>query len=91
MVPFRFCLISIFSYGLLHIGRVGSVFTTLSVAVDRFYAIKYPLKMIERSHYLILLSVLISFSYNVPRFFEFETFYPDNLSDDSNMTISKVR
>ena len=75
-----------FSYGILHIGRVGSVFTTLSVAIDRFYAIKYPLKMIERSHLLIIYSAAFSIIYNIPRFLEFETTSTDVLETEANAT-----
>ena len=33
-------------FGLVHISRVGSVFMTLSVTVERFVAIVYPLQRI---------------------------------------------
>ena len=75
-----------FSYGILHIGRVGSVFTTLSVAVDRFYAVKYPLKMIESSHLLIICSVSFSLLYNIPRFLEFETNSSNVSMEETNAT-----
>ena len=80
-----------FSYGILQIGRVGSVFTTLSVAVDRFYAIKYPLKMIERSHLFICICFTFSILYNIPRFLEFETSYSNHLIDESNGTFHEVK
>ena len=34
----------LFRFGLVHITRVGSVFMTLSVTLERFIAIVYPLK-----------------------------------------------
>ena len=58
------------SYGFAHIGRVGSVFMTLSVTVERFMAISYPLKEIRLKRPLIVASVLGAVVYNVPRFFE---------------------
>jgi hypothetical protein len=32
-------------YGLVHIFRVGSVFATLSVTLERFFAIVFPFKV----------------------------------------------
>ena len=65
----------------MHIGRVGSVLATLSVVVERFIAIKYPLKTIRRSRFLIIISLVSSIIYNIPRFFEFETVYPSNSNE----------
>ena len=62
-------------YGFVHIGRVGSVFLTLSVTVERFFAIVYPLKRIRRTRFLIYSSVIGTIIYNIPRFFEFKTIY----------------
>ena len=65
----------IYRYGFVHIGRVGSVLLTLSVTVERFFAIVYPLKRIRRTRFLIYSSVIGAIAYNVPRFFEFQTNY----------------
>ena len=59
----------------MHIGRVGSVLLTLSVTVERFFAIVHPLKRIKRTRFLIYSSVMASVAYNIPRFFEFKTGY----------------
>ena len=59
-----------FSYGFAHIGRVGSVFITLSVTIERFFAITYPLKKLNLKRWLILSSVSGAVLYNLPRFFE---------------------
>merc|ERR1712223_907851 len=63
------------AYGFVHIGRVGSVLLTLSVTVERFFAIVYPLKRIRRTRFLIYSSVIGAIAYNIPRFFEFKTNY----------------
>ena len=60
-------------YGLVHITRTGSVLATLCVTIERFFAIVYPLKMIKKTRFLIIISLFASVSYNIPRFFEFET------------------
>ena len=49
---------------------MGSVFVTLSVTIERFFAIAYPLKKTNLKNALILSSVVGAVVYNVPRFFE---------------------
>ena len=80
-----------FRYGILHIGRVGSVLTTFSVAMERYFAIKYPLNMIKKSRSLILFCLLFSILYNIPRFLEFETSYVDVSGDIFNMSNYKEK
>ena len=70
----------------MHIGRVGSVLATLSVAFERFIAIKYPLMTIERVRSLISISLICSVVYNIPRFFEFKTIYQENSNITANIT-----
>ena len=65
--------IDYFRYGIAHIGRVGSVFMTLSVTLERFFAILYPLKRLRIKTPLLVASVAFSCLYNIPRFLEFET------------------
>ena len=71
-------------YGFAHIGRVGSVFMTLSVTIERFFAIAYPLKKIQLKRGLILFSVLGAIVYNVPRFFELRMVSVTELDPDTN-------
>ena len=78
----------------MHIGRVGSVLATLSVTVERFFAIVYPLKRIRRTRFLIYSSVIGAIMYNIPRFFEFKTNYcleivEDDLSNHTSNGTSK--
>ena len=73
-------------YGILHIGRVGSVTSTLSVAMERFFAIKYPLIVHERAKTCIVLCIVFSVVYNIPRFFEFETIDQD-ISVESSLKL----
>ena len=81
-------------YGFVHIGRVGSVLATLSVTVERFFAIVYPLKRIRRTRFLIYSSIIVAIIYNIPRFFEFKTNYcleivEDDLSNHTSNVTSK--
>ena len=90
-LPNLTCLFIFNRYGFVHIGRVGSVLLTLSVTVERFFAIVYPLKRLRRTRFLIVTSTVGTIAYNVPRFFEFKTNYVhvvrDNTSNaDSNAT-----
>ena len=72
----------LFRFGLVHITRVGSVFMTLSVTLERFIAIVYPLRRAATTarasvgskdsskgvKILILVSTLIAVAYNIPRY-----------------------
>ena len=70
--------------------------TTLSIALERFIAIKYPLHVFEGSLHLIVFCGSFSAIYNIPRFFEFETIYSDhshsllNVSDYEYQVGSKL-
>ena len=57
---------------LAHIGRIGSVFVTMSVTIERYYAIVHPLKHFSKKRYLLLISILATIVYNIPRFFEYQ-------------------
>ena len=74
-----------FRYGIAHIGRVGSVFMTLSVTLERFFAILYPLKRLYIKTPLIVASVAFSCLYNIPRFLEFETIVTES-EQNANQT-----
>ena len=59
-------------YGIGHIGRVGSVFLTVSVTIERYHAIVHPLKHFCGKKYLLYVPAGAAVVYNIPRFFEFE-------------------
>ena len=65
-----------------HIGRVGSVFLTLSVTVERYYSVCHPLRPFRAKKLLLPLAILISVAYNVPKFFEFEQEWVENVDGD---------
>ena len=60
-------------YGLAHIGRVGSVFITVSVTIERYLAIVHPLQHFRGKKYLLYIPTVMTVIYNIPKFFEFET------------------
>ena len=59
-------------YGLGHIGRVGSVFVTVSVTIERYFAVVHPLKHVRGKKYLLYVPIVCAVVYNIPKFFEFE-------------------
>jgi hypothetical protein len=59
------------SYGLVHVFRVGSVFSTLSVTLERFFAIVFPLRDVTCvKRCLIPATTLFTVIFNLPKFFE---------------------
>ena len=59
------------TYGLTHTTRVGSVFATVSVTLERFFAIVFPFKDVNRlKKFLIPSTVVFTIIYNIPKFFE---------------------
>ena len=62
-------------YGMTHVSKVGSVFTTLAVSLERYFAVCRPLWIrIRRCHpsfYIILVNIF-AFAFNIPKFLEFE-------------------
>jgi hypothetical protein len=67
---------------------VGSVLMTLSVTLERFFAVVYPLKRIRLKAVLITASVVGSILYNIPRFFELKTV--DIFDSQYNATVSRL-
>ena len=59
-------------YGLAHVGRVGSVFVTVSVTIERYLAIVHPLQQFRGKKYLLCTPCVAAIVYNIPKFFEFE-------------------
>lgn len=78
------------TFGLLHTFRVGSVFVTLSVNFERFYAIVFPLKHFGCKRYLLPASILLTVVYNIPKFFEMEL-HRDNETNVSSIQTTELR
>ena len=54
--------------------RVGSAFATLSVTVERFFAIVFPLKDFRCiKKWLLPFTAIFTVVYNIPKFFEVTT------------------
>jgi hypothetical protein len=59
-------------FGFGHIGRVGSVFITVSVTIERYFAIVHPLKHFSGKRFLLVIPIVSSVLYNIPKFYELE-------------------
>ena len=70
--------------GLAHIGRVGSVFVTVAITIERYLSSCEPTIRQDRKSWLITTSVAVAILYNVPRFFGLKT-----VENDLAMRIEK--
>ena len=59
-----------FSIGFAHIGRVGSVAVTISIAVERYMSVCHPTNSFPCKRLLFPLPIAFALLYNVPKFFE---------------------
>ncbi|XP_040565534.1 FMRFamide receptor [Lepeophtheirus salmonis] len=58
------------SYGLGHVARVGSVYVTVAVTLERYFAIVYPVRNFNCKSYFLTIISIFTVLYNIPKFFE---------------------
>ena len=63
-------LFEIFSIGFAHIGRVGSVTVTISIAIERYLGVCHPTTTFSYQYLLFPLPIIFTIFYNIPKFFE---------------------
>ena len=56
--------------GFAHIGRVGSVFLTVSISIERYLNCKYPNEKSVLKSLLVPIPTIFALLYNIPKFFE---------------------
>ena len=80
---YTYCLPSV--YAMTHVAKVGSVFTTLAVSLERYFAVCKPLWIhIRRCHpanYIVSV-VVFAVGFNIPKFMEFEVSFHQLVSSD---------
>ena len=58
----------------MHIARVGSIYATVSITIERYLSIKRPQNLENRfKSLLVVFPIFFAIIYNIPRFFELET------------------
>ena len=63
-------LFDIFSIGFAHIGRVGSVTVTISIAIERYLGVCHPTNNFSFQYLLFPAPIAFTILYNIPKFFE---------------------
>ena len=62
----------------MHIARVGSIYTTVSITIERYLSIRRPHTPDDRfKSALVAFPIFFAFTYNIPRFFELEATVDD--------------
>jgi hypothetical protein len=64
-------------FGLVHIWRACSTYLTVSVTLERYIAVCYPLMKAIKHRYLLVPTITFAILYNLPKFFEFRTLFVD--------------
>ena len=54
-------------HGLIHVARSGSVYVTMAVTIERYFAIVHPLKDFKIKKALLPIAVLFAIVYNIPK------------------------
>ena len=58
--------------GFAHIGRVGSVFATVAITVERYLSVCHPNLECRGKLLLVPIPIVFAIIYNIPKFFELE-------------------
>jgi len=75
---------------LIHIGTVGSIFTTLALSIERYLTVAHPFARLRygySSRHFIIPVVLYSVLFNLPKFFELTTSCPESAQETLNTSI----
>ena len=70
--------------GLIHIGRVGSVFLTIAITIERYVNVCHPTTDFKMMRCLIPLPIISAILFNIPKFFEIETIQHSNSTNNIN-------
>jgi len=59
-------------YGLTSTSRTGSVYVTIAVTIERYFAIVKPINQFKMKVILLPIAITFAILYNFPKFFEME-------------------
>ena len=54
-------------FGLIHIARAGSVYVTMAVTIERYFAIVHPFKDFKKKKVLMPIAIIFAIVYNIPK------------------------
>ena len=56
-------------HGLLHTARTGSVYVTIAVTIERYFAVVHPIKEFKMKVLLLPFAIIFAVLYNIPKVF----------------------
>ena len=62
-------------HGLIHLARSGSVYVTMAVTLERYFAIVYPFKDFKLKKALLPIAIFFAILYNIPKVRKTSSFY----------------
>ena len=68
-------------HGLIHLARSGSVFVTVAVTLERYFAIVYPFKDFKLKKGLLPIAIFFAILYNIPKVRKTISFYRGFIKD----------
>ena len=68
-------------HGLIHLARSGSVFVTMAVTLERYFAIVYPFKDFKLKKGLLPIAIFFAILYNIPKVRKTISFYRGFIKD----------
>ena len=71
-------------HGLLHTARTGSVYVTIAVTVERYFAVVHPTKEFKMKALLLPFAIIFAVLYNIPKVILEESHYLSSKKNRSN-------
>ena len=77
-------------HGLIHLARSGSVFVTMAVTLERYFAIVYPFKDFKLKKGLLPIAIFFAILYNIPKVRKTISFYIGFMGSKLHFTYRKI-
>ena len=71
-------------HGLIHIARTGSVYVTIAVTIERYFAVVHPTKEFKMKALLLPFAIIFAVLYNIPKVILEESHYLSSKKNRSN-------